>query len=103
MPVVSGKVTDEDAAAFAQALGEVKGPVLAFCRTGTRSTTLWALSEAWHLDPEAILNVAAEAGYNLDGLQAAPGGAEPHRCSCRPAAPQTGNVVPLRPARPTTS
>ncbi|WP_201274110.1 beta-lactamase hydrolase domain-containing protein [Microvirga brassicacearum] len=46
-------MTDEDAAAFGQALGEVRGPVLAFCRTGTRSTTLWALTEASHHDPDA--------------------------------------------------
>ena len=69
VPVVSGKITDDDVAAFAQALDEVKGPVLAFCRTGTRSTTLWALAEARHLDPEAILATAAEAGYDLAALK----------------------------------
>jgi sulfide:quinone oxidoreductase len=65
VPVVSGKITDDDVAAFAEALDEVKGPVLAFCRTGTRSTTLWALAEARHLDPAAILATAADAGYDL--------------------------------------
>ncbi len=48
---------------------ELKGPVLAFCRTGTRSTTLWALAEARHLDPDAILTTAAEAGYDLGALK----------------------------------
>jgi sulfide:quinone oxidoreductase len=67
--VVSGKITDEDVASFAQALDEVKGPVLAFCRTGTRSATLWALAEARHLAPEAILATAAEAGYDLAALK----------------------------------
>jgi sulfide:quinone oxidoreductase len=43
--------------------------VLAFCRTGTRSTTVWALGEAWHLDPDAILRAAASAGYDLEGLR----------------------------------
>ncbi|MEK0085925.1 TIGR01244 family sulfur transferase [Benzoatithermus flavus] len=69
LPVISGRVTDEDVAAFAKELSELKGPVLAFCRTGTRSTTLWALSEAWHLDPDAILRTAAEAGYDLAALR----------------------------------
>lgn len=69
VPVVSGKITDDDVAAFARALDAVKGPVLAFCRTGTRSTTLWALAEARHLDPEAILATAAEAGYDLAALK----------------------------------
>jgi sulfide:quinone oxidoreductase len=70
VPVVSGKITDDDVAKFARVLDEVKGPVLAFCRTGTRSTTLWALAEARHLDPEAILATAAEAGYDLAALKA---------------------------------
>jgi sulfide:quinone oxidoreductase len=69
IPVVSGKIADADVEAFAKALNDLKGPVLAFCRTGTRSTTLWALTEAWHLDPEAILKTAASAGYNIDGLR----------------------------------
>ena len=77
-----------------------KGPVLAFCRTGTRSTTLWALAEARHLDPAAILPTAADAGYDLDALQAAAG-----RCAGGPpswlAAPPAWSSSP-RPT-PTTS
>jgi sulfide:quinone oxidoreductase len=44
LPVTPGIVTDETAVAFGQALGELPGPVLAYCRTGTRSATLWSLS-----------------------------------------------------------
>ena len=69
LPVISGKVTDGDVASFAAALDELEGPVLAFCRTGTRSTTLWALSEARHRDPDAIVKTAAAAGYNLESLR----------------------------------
>lgn len=43
--------------------------MLAFCRTGARSTTLWALSQAKHLDPAAILRTSGEAGYDLSGLR----------------------------------
>lgn len=69
LPVVSGKVTDDDVAAFAEALSEIAGPVLAFCRTGTRSATLWALSEAYHLAPDAILSATEAAGYVLEALR----------------------------------
>jgi sulfide:quinone oxidoreductase len=69
VPVVSGQVTDADVAAFERAMAELKGPVLAFCRTGTRSSTLWALSEAPHLAPDAILEAAGNAGYDLSGLR----------------------------------
>lgn len=69
VPAISGSITDDDITAFADAMEELKGPVLAFCRTGTRSTTLWALAEASHLDPDAILKTAAEAGYDLAALK----------------------------------
>jgi sulfide:quinone oxidoreductase len=69
LPVEPGKVTDADIAAFAKALAELRGPVLGFCRTGTRSATLWSLAEARHLDPEAIMAVTTEAGYNLEALR----------------------------------
>ena len=69
IPVVSGQVSDTNVSDFAAAMGSLKGPVLAFCRTGTRSTTLWALSQAPRLSPEAILHAAQEAGYNLEALR----------------------------------
>lgn len=46
------------------------GPVLAFCRTGTRSTTLWALSQAGEMDANEIISAAANAGYDMSHLAA---------------------------------
>jgi uncharacterized protein (TIGR01244 family) len=41
-------------------------PVLAFCRSGTRSTFLWALTRAARGDdPQALAQTAAQAGYDL--------------------------------------
>ena len=41
-------------------------PVLAYCRSGTRSTLLWALAEASAgADPETLSAAAAGAGYDL--------------------------------------
>ncbi len=68
LPVISGQVSDENVSDFTQLLAQVKGPVLAFCRTGTRSSTLWALSEAHRLDSRAILATANAVGYDLAGL-----------------------------------
>ena len=70
VPVVSGKVTDADVEAFDKALHELPAPALAYCRTGTRSATLWALSQAGHLSTDAILKTASGAGYDLSGLRA---------------------------------
>lgn len=45
IPIVAGEMTDDQARAFRKALDESEGPVLAFCRSGARSTNLWKLSE----------------------------------------------------------
>lgn len=44
------------------------GPVLAYCRSGTRSTTLWALSQAGSEPAEEIVSAAAHAGYDMSHL-----------------------------------
>ncbi len=68
LPVISGQIADADVAAFRALLGRIKGPALAFCRTGTRSASLWALAEAHHLDPQVLLQTARQADYDLSGL-----------------------------------
>ena len=56
--------------ALVQALGEADGKVLAYCRSGTRSTLLWALARAKAGDaPEAIAAAAAEAGYDVSPVR----------------------------------
>ncbi len=44
------------------------GPVFCYCRSGTRSTTLWALSQAGTLPAGEIVSMAAQAGYDLSHL-----------------------------------
>ena len=68
IPVVPGQLSEEKVAAFRAALEELDKPVLAFCRTGTRSTGLWALSEAHRQEPSALIRAAGGAGYDLGGL-----------------------------------
>ncbi len=52
------------------ALTGAAGPVLAYCRSGTRSTHLWALARARAGDDRDGLCVAAgAAGYDLSGLR----------------------------------
>ncbi len=70
LPVVAGKVTDEHIEQFESIYADIQGPVLMFCRTGHRSTVLWALEEAKVLGVDAVLVAAAEAGYNLSTIRA---------------------------------
>jgi len=46
IPVTSGAITKADVAAHAAALRDNPGPVLAFCRSGGRSTELWQRAQA---------------------------------------------------------
>ena len=50
------------------ALEGSEGPVFCFCRSGTRSTTLWALSQAGDRSAGEIIAEAAEAGYDMSHL-----------------------------------
>ena len=66
IPVVSGSISDSQAQDFAAALAELPGPILAFCRSGMRSTMLWALQADASAD--AIVQTARAAGYDLAAL-----------------------------------
>lgn len=68
VPVVPGKVADADVEAFAAAVEELPKPIFGFCRTGTRTTTLWALSQAGSRPLTEILGTAKAAGYDLSGV-----------------------------------
>ena len=49
-------------------LDQSSGAVLAYCRSGTRSTTLWALSQAGKAPAAQIISAAANAGYDISHL-----------------------------------
>jgi len=65
IPVISGALTDQDIKDFGDAMDRVTGPVLAYCRSGMRSTSLWALYEARHMGSDAIIQFASTIGYDL--------------------------------------
>lgn len=68
-PVVGGQIGDEDIDKFDALSTLAAPPVLAFCRTGTRCTHLWALSQATEKDPQELLAAAEQAGYDLSSLE----------------------------------
>jgi sulfide:quinone oxidoreductase len=68
IPVTPGAITDEDAARFRAALEELPKPIVGFCRTGARSTSLWALSNAGQRPVDDLISTAADAGYDIAAL-----------------------------------
>lgn len=66
---VAGGFSSAQVDAMAAALERANGPVLAFCRSGTRSTFLWALAEARRgVGGEQLMRAAARAGYDLSPI-----------------------------------
>lgn len=66
----SGAPTPDILERFGAALSEAPAPVLAYCRTGTRSITAWAMTHAGQGMGEEIVSAAAGAGYDLSPLRA---------------------------------
>jgi len=71
IPVTHAGFSHAQIDAMEQALAAAGGgPVLAFCRSGTRSTNLWALTRArLGDDPDQLARAAASAGYDLSGIR----------------------------------
>lgn len=70
IPVVSGQLTMEGIEQMALALKDGDDKTLAYCRSGTRSCTLWGLAQAMtgNMKTDEILQKAAGAGYDLSGM-----------------------------------
>jgi uncharacterized protein (TIGR01244 family) len=68
VPIISGQVTQEALDQFRAALDEMPKPILAYCRSGTRCTMLWALTQIGTMESSEIERRASEAGYDVSGL-----------------------------------
>lgn len=68
IPVAPTGLDTTTIAAFIAARREMAGPMLAFCRSGTRSTHLWALTETGRASVTEIIAKGASAGYDLSAL-----------------------------------
>ncbi len=67
---VRGGPTPDQVEAVRRAVASVEGPVLAFCRSGTRSIVTWSIGQATSgaADRDVLVRQGAEAGYDLSGV-----------------------------------
>ncbi len=67
---VRGSPTPDQVEAERAVLDAHEGPVLAFCRSGTRSIVTWSLGEAMagSRTGEELIKLGSDAGYDLAGL-----------------------------------
>ncbi|WP_194711939.1 bifunctional protein tyrosine phosphatase family protein/NAD(P)/FAD-dependent oxidoreductase [Noviherbaspirillum soli] len=68
LPAESGKVSDGQGAVFGALMAMLPKPALAYCRTGMRSTTMWALSQSGRRPLPEIIDAASHAGFDLKGV-----------------------------------
>jgi sulfide:quinone oxidoreductase len=63
---IPATLTSEAVAQFAAILRDEPGPILAFCRTGNRSSMIWGAARiALGASMDDVLDAADEAGYDL--------------------------------------
>ncbi|WP_110982070.1 TIGR01244 family sulfur transferase [Acinetobacter baumannii] len=67
-PVISGKITDQQVTEFKQLYQNAQKPVLAYCRSGMRAISLWALAEVAPQDAALLVESGNKLGFNLKGL-----------------------------------
>ncbi|MGI9376431.1 MAG: TIGR01244 family sulfur transferase [Tsuneonella suprasediminis] len=72
IPITHSGFSAPQVDAMAEALARASGQVLGYCRSGTRSTLLWALAQAKAGEsPDAIAAAAADAGYDVSPIRGA--------------------------------
>ena len=72
---VTGRPTLEQVDEESAVLADAAGPVLAFCRSGTRSIITWSLGQAGsgERSREELAKLGADAGYDLSAVLPASG------------------------------
>jgi uncharacterized protein (TIGR01244 family) len=71
IPVTHSGFSHAQIDALDAALATADGPVLAYCRSGTRSIYLWALTQARSgVRPDMLAAQSAAAGYDLSSIRA---------------------------------
>jgi len=68
-PVINGGLSMDMVTGQGAAIEAATGPVFAYCRSGTRSTIVWALSQAGTTPADDLIEAASNAGYDLTGLR----------------------------------
>ena len=69
LPLTHQTMTPENIARQAELVAAARGPVLAYCASGTRCSVIWALGQAGQQPVDDILGATARAGYDLSGLR----------------------------------
>ena len=69
IPVTAGAMHEADIQSMTAALQAAGGPILAYCRSGTRAAMMWGLAQAGQMPADAIFAATAKAGYDIASVK----------------------------------
>ncbi len=70
IPVEGRNPLERDVRTFYQALTELPRPIFAYCRTGGRSASLWAMASVLENDTDSLISRCHKIGFDISGLRA---------------------------------
>lgn len=68
LPMKDQNVSQQLAQQTKQLLDSLEGPILAYCRTGTRSSIAWSAAQLGDMPINKIIEATTQAGYNLGDI-----------------------------------
>jgi uncharacterized protein (TIGR01244 family) len=68
-PIIGGAMTEANVVAQRAAIAGAKGPVLAYCASGNRSSVVWAMAHAGKMPADDLIGIPAKYGYQLEHLR----------------------------------
>lgn len=71
LPMRPGQITQELLVSMAETLNNAKGPVLAHCASGMRSTVLWCFVNVKEMGVDGVIAAATEAGMDVEKIRPA--------------------------------
>lgn len=69
IPVEGRNPLEKDVRSFDNALTTLPIPIFAFCRTGGRSASLWAMASVAQHDTENLISRCHDIGFDISGLR----------------------------------
>jgi uncharacterized protein (TIGR01244 family) len=69
IPIEGRNPLEKDVKAFAAALSNLPKPIFAYCQSGGRSASLWALASVADYDTETLISKCRDVGFDVSGLR----------------------------------
>ena len=69
IPVEGRNPLEKDVKAFAAALSSLPKPIFAYCQSGGRSASLWAMASVADYESETLISKCRDIGFDISGLR----------------------------------